>query len=164
MASNALDLVEEFVRSDEPQLRKNALTALAVINNEESIRLIVMTALDDVDADVRKRAQDEMFRIHGTGSLDDSPASDNKMYYRLQLSSRLSRALSEGNENTQQRAYALLGVLRSKGAFMPKPQISWGSDFWLLIVFIRRRFRLTAGMNPYFYPLRNWPYRIRGWQ
>lgn len=135
MTTKALSLVEEFIRSPQPQLRKNALTALAVINEPKAIELMTRVALEDSDAGVRERAENELFELN---LPSDAIA--------LALNS-----LRSSDEETQQRAYAFLGRLRSNiptGALLSIP--------W------RDRLRLAA--RAYLYPKRSWRLRLGLWK
>jgi hypothetical protein len=137
MTTKALSLVEEFIRSPQPQLRKNALTALAVINEPKAIELMTSVALEDSDAGVRQRAEDELFKLH---------------LHSDAIGLAFTR-LRSPDEETQQRAYAFLGRLRSKSATEIPLSIPW-----------RDRLKLAARMNAYLYPKRSWRLRLRLWK
>jgi hypothetical protein len=139
MASITLSIMEEFLRSGEPHIRKNALTALSVIKYEESAKLIAQTALEDADAGVRRTAEEEI------NSLDES--------LHESVIQELTKALTGKDPQKQQRAYALLGRLRSKGVNVSEARVPWGS-----------RMRLATSMISYVYPVRTWSLRLRGWK
>jgi hypothetical protein len=133
MSADPLPIVEEFLQSRDPQLRKNAITALALIASNESIEQLVRVALTDRDDAVRARCEDELVELQ----------SNRTAAFQL-----LRAALD--NKATRMAAYALLGRLRSRGAavdalpFVPfslrlrlafslREQIcpTWSRDFWL---------------------------------
>jgi hypothetical protein len=140
MSSKALTIVEEFIRNDNPQIRKNALIALAVINETDAITLIARTAMEDPETSVRQRAEDELVQL------------DNQS-----LEPAIQVAISELQSQTdeiRQRAYAFLGRLRGKGVeARPLFHVSW-----------QRRLRMAARMNAYLNPVRTWRLRLRLWK
>jgi tetratricopeptide (TPR) repeat protein len=105
---SALSLFTEFLRSPDPQVRRNALTALGSINSEGSFSEVVRTALTDDDSRVRRRAEDELV------ALGASPPAA--------LVSVLWDQLKPGNLPGQ--AYALLGRLRGRGMAIRLPRLS----------------------------------------
>lgn len=139
MASISTTIMEEFLRSGTPQVRRNALTALAVVDDEASARLIARAAIEDEDAAVRRRAEEESLSL-GENSLRP-------------VNAVFLRALKSPEFQKQQRAYAMLGRLKSKGIAMPPPQMPWGS-----------RMRLAGSMSSYLYPVRSLSFRLRSWQ
>jgi hypothetical protein len=66
---DALILVEEYLGHQEPRIRANAITALAAIGTEASIRRLVEIALTESDAKARGRAETELAGLTGD-SLD----------------------------------------------------------------------------------------------
>jgi hypothetical protein len=63
MRASALDLIQEALRHSDPQVRSNAATALGVLATPESIRELLILALEDSDAGVRTRAEQEIARL-----------------------------------------------------------------------------------------------------
>lgn len=138
MSNNAFYIVEEFLRSHEPQARRNALSALALMEDEKSVGRLCAVALGDEDEGVRRRAADEIV------SLPDGPLS-----YAIGV-------LRDGlqDEAQSQRAYAVLGRLQSLGKRSPGR----------LELSLLARLRRAWAMNIYLEPTRNYPYRVRAWQ
>ncbi|HEX3142813.1 MAG TPA: hypothetical protein VHQ64_02505 [Pyrinomonadaceae bacterium] len=139
MANAAITIIEEFLRSGTPQVRKNSLTALSCIEDDESARLIATTALNDDDAGVRKRAEDEAL------SISES--------MRARAIAVFADAVSRKEPQKQQRAYAILGQIKSRGFSIPRVRLPWGSRMWL-----------AASMFSHFYPIRKWSFRLRSWK
>src|SRR5437763_4284889 len=97
---NPLMIVKEYLQPNEPaQVRKNALTALAVLNVPESWAAITQVALDEPLADVRERAESEIVAV------PPDLASQTMEPVIQDLSS----------PQRQRYAYALLGRLRNRG-------------------------------------------------
>jgi len=61
----SLEIIEEFLRSPDPQLRKNGLTALSVIGRTDTIDRLVEASFADTDPMVRARAESEMAHLQG---------------------------------------------------------------------------------------------------
>jgi hypothetical protein len=139
MSSLTLSIMEEFLRSGEVQSRKNALTALSVIETDESAELIAETAITDPDAGVRKAAEREL-----TALGERLPQN---------AISVLTKAIVGSDLQQQQRAYGILGQLRSKGVELPSTLVPRGS-----------RMRLATSMNSSHYPVRTWSLRLRSWK
>lgn len=139
MASISTTLMEEFLRLGTPQIRKNALTALAVINDAESARLIATVAMEDDDVGVRRRAEEESLML--SSKLLQS------------VNDVFLKALTSPEFQKQQRAYAILGRLKSEGMVMPHPRMPRGI-----------RMRLAGSMSSYLYPVRSLSFRLRSWQ
>lgn len=139
MASNTLSIIEEFLRSGEPQIRRNAITALAVMNDQDSVRLIIDTALKDPDAGVRRRAEEEILLLD-----EESQAG---------VTEALMESLKSKDSQSQQLAYAFLARLKSRGMTLTNVWLPWGS-----------RMRLASSMNLHVYPARKWSYRLRGFR
>jgi hypothetical protein len=131
--------MEEFLRLGTPQIRKNALTALAVINDEESARLIATAAMEDEDVGVRRRAEEESLLLSSK--------------FLQSVNDVFLKALTSPEFQKQQRAYAILGRLKSEGLAMPHPRMPRGI-----------RMRLAGSMSSYLYPVRNLSFRLRSWQ
>jgi hypothetical protein len=131
--------MEEFLRSGAPQIRRNALTALAVVGEDESTRLIARAAIEDEDPGVRRRAREESLSV-GWKSLSV-------------VREVFLEALASTEFQKQQRAYAMLGRLKSNGIRIPPRHLPWGS-----------RMRLAGSMSSYLYPVRNLSFRLRSWQ
>lgn len=89
MKKDALNVVQEFLVSDDPQIRSNAVVALSTIGNEESGRHILNVATKDGDADVRQLAEDEFLRLGGSTTgvvqqfVDSMEASNTGAVYAL---------------------------------------------------------------------------------
>src|SRR5262245_42961661 len=135
MNRNPLAVVNEFLRSSDAQLRSNAITALAVIDSDESIAMLVQVAQSDTSASVRQHAEDELIGLTG-----DSAARAIKVLYA---------ALDDARQ--QMPTYTLLGRLRSRGFSVTMP--TWG---------MLRRLRLVWAMCSYlYYPTSTWAFRLR---
>lgn len=144
MRHNAFYIVDEFLRSDNPQERKNALTALALMaDDRQCLNKLVEVALADPDAGAYKRAVEEI------ESLPDREL-DNAM---TALEAEL------GEEFKGQRAYAALGYLKSKG----KQRFSFFSGLDLPVS-LWARLRLAWAMNAFLYPARTVAFRLRAWK
>lgn len=139
MVSATHSIIEEFLRSTEPQVRKNALTALSVVDDEAGAALMAETALSDEDRGVRKRALEEIVSLG-----DDSRPAAVKL---------LADALQSEDESRQQRAYFLLGQLRGKGIAVDYARVPLSGGM-----------RLAASMVSRTFLARNWLYRLRGWR
>lgn len=140
MPHSAFYIVEEFLRSRDPQMRKNALTALAVLGrDEDTIERLTKLALNDADEGVRQRAVDEIVSL-----------SDEVLPRAVKV---LQTAMA--NASWRQTAYALLAHLKSLGRSLPKP----GS-----FLSLPARLRLAWAMNKYTYPVRKWNFRFRTWK
>lgn len=135
MPHNALAIVEEYLSVTDIQVRKNALTALAVFANDETeIAKLIEVALNDPEIEIRRRAEKEI-------TLLNSEA----LYIALM---QLHTAISE--KSTSLKAYALLGRLRSKGIDTGTPKLS-----------LIQRLRLAANLNWSLYPARGVSFRLR---
>src|SRR3712207_3033598 len=106
MSRDPLSIVDEFLRYPDPQMRKNAVTALALVESEKAIRRLVEIALSDSEPQVRKRAEDEILRLDG------------------QQAEWAVEALGAAMKDSERRllAYAALGRLRSRGLTTTCPQ------------------------------------------
>lgn len=139
MPNNAFYIVEEFLRSNDPQARKNALTALAVMDEDaECIERLGAVAVADADEGVRRRAVEEIV------SLPDAALP------------HATRVLHAGlaDEEKGQKAYAALGRLKGLGKSVPA-----GIPLSPLA-----RLRRAWMMNSYLNPVRNMAYVTRAWK
>jgi len=140
MANLSTTIIEEFLRAGTPQIRKNSLTALAILDDDESARLIANTAIHDEDLSVRERAAIETVSIG-----EKLPET---------IVGILTEVFQQKDQpKQQQRAYAILGRLRSKGVKIPRTHLPWGSRMWL-----------AGSMFFYTYPVRNWSFCFRSWK
>lgn len=140
MANLSTTIMEEFLRAGTPQIRKNSLTALALLGDDDGARLIATTAIHDEDSSVRDRAAAETVSIG-----EKSPQK---------IVGVLTEVFQQKDQpKQQQRAYAILGRLRSKGVDIPHARLPWGSRMWL-----------AGSMFFYVYPARNWTFRLRSWK
>jgi hypothetical protein len=147
VSSSALPIVEEFLRSSEPQHRKNALTALTVIGDQESVKIIAETALNDGDAGVRMRAVDKIL------SLDEKSMAGAMTVLSDALKGAGASEQKRTDREKQERANALLGQLGSRGISVP--------EIGLPLV---TRMRLAMMLNRYIYPVKGWDYHLRTWK
>jgi hypothetical protein len=140
MPNNAFYIVEEFLRSNDAQSRKNALTALALMDDDkESIGRLGEVALADADEGVRRRAVEEIV------SLPEAALPSALKVLRKGLS----------DESNGQKAYAALGHLKSLGKELPE-------DIPLSLL---SRLKLAWAMSFFLYPVRNnLAYRARVWK
>lgn len=134
MKRDPLSIIKEYVRSDKPQVRKNALTALRVIGSKESVTELINIALHDEEKDVRDRAEEELMRV----TIDNAPI----------VNSLIGETLKD--EGRQKPSYALLGRLRSKGVSLNIP------PFPLL-----SRIKWAAVLVTQLYPVRHFRFRVR---
>ncbi|HJQ33106.1 MAG TPA: HEAT repeat domain-containing protein [Pyrinomonadaceae bacterium] len=138
MASNALPIIEEFLRAGTPQQRKNALTALTVIGDAACVRALAASALGDEDAGVRAHALDELASLGEEKNAAVGVFEDE---------------LQSGDKAKSVRAYAVLGRLQSVGAYKTavRPKRS-------------RRLLLAASLYKHLYLVKNWDFRLRSWK
>jgi hypothetical protein len=134
-----ISIMEEFLRSTDPQVRKNALTALSVTDDQAAAELMAKAALSDEDRGVRKRALEEVALLGGAARP-----------YAVKL---FAEALESEDELLQQRAYFVLGQLKSKGVPVSDVRVPRG-----------RRMRLAASVVSRSFLARNWLHRLRGWR
>lgn len=99
MRANPLDIVEEYLRSPDPQVRRNAVTALAAIESDESLRKLATASLDNADSETQQRAVDEIL------NLRPDVAARTVKYFEDALGDKKKAVL----------AYAMLGRLRTNG-------------------------------------------------
>jgi hypothetical protein len=139
MANSAYDIVDELLRQDSAQVKKNAVTALAVMDDDQtSMRRLAEVALADADEGVRARALEEIVALPDGGFAHAARV--------------LEEGLAEGGQ--RQRAYAALGYLRSLGRRVPG-RVPFS---------LPARVKSAWLMNPYLYPVRTFPYRVRSWK
>lgn len=138
-ADAALSIMEEFLRSSEPQVRQNVLTALSVVDDPAGAKLMAEAALSDKDNGVRKKALDEI------AALDEGARS-----FAIKV---FADALEAEDEERQQRAYFLLGQLRDKEVSIHDVRVPPGKGM-----------RLAASLVTRTFLARNWLYRLRGWR
>jgi hypothetical protein len=108
-------LVDEFLRSEDPRLRKNAIVALGTIGGQASTERLIEIALRDTDPQVREAAQTELIALLGTGEqalLD--------IYEK-----------SRHDKQRRNEIYALLGRLRACGARVKAPRDAMRPAFLL---------------------------------
>lgn len=98
MTRDVLLIVREYLDHELPQVRKNALTALAVLGTEESLSELANRALTSLEAEMVARAEEEIAEL---------PESQ-----RNQVVRQVTAALTSPR---RQRAYAVLGRLRNRG-------------------------------------------------
>jgi hypothetical protein len=139
MTSNVLPIAEEFLRSSEPQRRKNALTALSIIGDKESVKLIAETALNDENKEVRQRARTEIATLYEKASDD--------------VASVFAEALTGKDQKKQERAYEVLGILKSMGTAIPNARLR-----------LRDKLRLAAMMYSHLYSQKKWSFQLRAWK
>jgi hypothetical protein len=139
LASSALPIIEEFLRGGTPQQRKNALTALTVIGDAASVRMLAEAALGEEDSGVRAHAVNEL------ASLDQARAAPAVGVFE--------RELHGGDRGKQVRAYVLLGQLQNVGSYETEVRLTW-----------RRKLLLAAALYKHLYLVRNWDFRLRSWR
>jgi tetratricopeptide (TPR) repeat protein len=106
--ASTLTLMSELLQSNDPQVRRNALTALTSTRSAGAYGRIVQAALLDNDPQVREHAEEEML-----ASGNPPPAG---------LTNALEDALRSGDLGVP--AYALIGRLRSRGLSLELPPMS----------------------------------------
>jgi hypothetical protein len=132
---NPFLIAKEYVQSGElPQVRKNALTALAALDGPESRALISEVALTESDPEVRERVQAEIASM---------PVEQARQV--------LKPALDDLNVPERcRRAYALLGELRNRGMSFDFPNLP-----------VATRLRLAKSMRDHLYPKRGLKFHFR---
>jgi hypothetical protein len=115
MSADPLPIVEEFLESETPQLRKNAVTALAALGTDASIERLIRATLDERDPGVRQRCEEEIRGLTGAAAG--------------RALAQLGKALKDRRRRTA--AYALLGELRNRGMAVPAPDLSLAERLWL---------------------------------
>ncbi len=134
MNNDPLEIIDEYLGSESPQLRRNAMTALAVLKTPQAVNRLFEAALNDADASVRARAEEELL------SLDEQ--------YLPLLADAFHVRLSDKNKRLQ--TYALLGRLRSRGSRLSVKTLTWLQSFY---------FELK--LFSYIYPQRGWAFYLR---
>jgi hypothetical protein len=128
MQRNPFLIVKEYVQPGEPaQVRKNALTALAVLQSPESLKLLSEVALAETDAEVREMAEAEIAELSPEAAA-------------VALEPALNDLTRRGHER---RAYGLLGRLRNRGIRFPFPGLP-----------LMTRLRLAGSLRNQLYPAR----------
>ncbi len=102
-------VIQEFMTSINPQMRKNAATALAALSSDEGDTLLVGVALRDADDAVRQHAVDT---ILSAAASRDNPSGPVNALRRV-----------SGAEVHRQRAYAILGQIRALGIPVGRPNL-----------------------------------------
>src|SRR5262244_2715175 len=126
MERNPLPIIKDFLaNSNDRQVRKNAVAALAAIETEEAAVELVRTAAKDEDADTRRFAEEEILQL---------PADSLRGAARELERELLDRATAEP-------AYALLGRIRAHGVPVSLPSLS-----------LMRRFKLSWSLVRQLYP------------
>jgi hypothetical protein len=132
---NAFLIAKEYVQPGEAaQVRKNALTAMALLDDPDSRKVLTDVALGDADPGVRERAEAEIASL--------PPASAKEA-----LGPVLEDLKAPGR---QQNAYALLGRLRNRGMAFEFPSLPAAV-----------RVRLAKSLRDYLYPKRDLRFRFR---
>jgi len=134
MNNNPLEIIIEFLNSETPQLRRNAMTALANLHDSEAVKYMVQTALTDKDESVRARAEDEL------ANLDEQSLA--------MLCKDFTARLKDKSERLP--VYALLGRLRAKSLHLKLESLNW-----------LRIFYLEFSLFKYVYPIRGWKFYLR---
>jgi hypothetical protein len=125
---NPFLIAKDYLNPNESvQVRKNAVTALAALDDEESRALLAEKAVTDESAEVKQKARDE---------IADMPVESSQQILKLVL-----RDLSV--EDRQRTAYIMLGELRNKGLKFKFPSIS-----------LFARIGLAKDMRDHLYPRR----------
>ncbi len=125
---NPFLIVKDYLNPGEPvQVRKNAVTALATLDDEESRALLAEKAVTDESDEVKQKARDEIAAM---------PEGSSQQVLELVL-----RDLEDPQR--QRTAYVLLGELRNKGLKFKFPAISFFS-----------RIGLAKDMRDHLYPTR----------
>lgn len=124
----------EYLHAPEPQVRKNAVTALAVLGGRESTRILVEMAMDEVDTDVRRRAEAEILEL---------PDAE-----RALAVDAIQRHLEE--RPRRNATYALTGRLRSQG-WSGRVPLGWSA----------RRLLTAHSLRALLYPKRDLRFRTR---
>ena len=134
MNNKPLEIIDEFLNSESPQLRRNAITALASLHNVEAIKRMMQSALEDKDESVRVRAEEEL------ATLDEQSQSILAKEFTVRLEDKSQRFT----------AYALLGRLRNIGLQLNEVTLNWLITWYL-------EFRLFK----YVYPIKGWRLYLR---
>jgi hypothetical protein len=134
MADPAVDIIDEYVASGSPQVRKNAHTALEALHTPESLSRLVAAALRERQRDVRSHAEELIAKL---GPLAHEPVADV-----------IGAALAV--DESRDAAYDMFGRLAGRGLNPPLDPPLW-RRFGLL-----HRLTLAFGYvlrtNPWMYP------------
>jgi len=122
MKRNPTGIICEYLNRAEPQVRKNALTALAAIGDQDSIERLITAALEDPAPEVRSHAEAEIAKFEG-------PVAESARDH-------LHRLLEDKDPKRRATTYALLGRLRVLGFPALRPALSW-----------LKRWRLAASLR-----------------
>jgi hypothetical protein len=126
MPNRPIEIATELLRYDpEPQVRRNAVTALGVLGTPDAAESIVATAIEDGDPGVRDHAAAEVLRL----SQGDRDAAHAALLTRL---SDHQRGVG---------AYRLLGRLRNEGGFAVRVPASFSQR-------VKLEFKLNQALNP----------------
>ncbi len=123
MKRDPLAIIQEYQHSSDPQIRKNAATALAALGSEESVKRLVDMTLADAE-----------IRDHGIKELSNLEAGARR-YVGPQVQTALQ------NPKHQRVAYLVLALLHGEGIEIELPKLS-----------IKSRLRLFAGLSKLIYP------------
>lgn len=104
------DILADYKLASEPQIRSNALTALAVEGEDDGVAAIVQAALSDPAEAVRRRAEHELTELETSHAI--RAAREN-----------LCEALK--SDATKRNAYALMGRLRNAGFDISGSGLPW---------------------------------------
>ena len=128
-------IANEYLQPGEPQqVRKNAVTALAALDDHESREILAHNAVTESDPEVRQRMQSEIVKM---------PREASQKVLALVL-----RELEVPEK--QGTAYTLLGELRNKGLSFTFPPLPFST-----------RLRLAKTMRDYLYPNRSFRFHFR---
>jgi len=135
---NPLLIAKEYTRDAEvPQVRKNAVTALAALDDPEAWKALMEIAVEDRDAEVRAHAEAKI------ASLPSESAG-------VALQAVLDRLRSTSQ---QPIAYALLGRLRNNGLPFKLPKLP-----------ALTRLALAKSLSDQLYPIKGAKFRVRVWK
>lgn len=107
MSSKALEIVEEFLRSNDTQTLRNAVVALRTLGTQDSIKLLISLSLDAEPPGLRRAAAKEVVRL--AGDPKQRPAVLNTLHSAL------------SNPNQAPAAYHLLSRMYRAGIAAPPP-------------------------------------------
>lgn len=135
---NPVLIAREYVQPGEPpQVRKNALSALATLGGTESWGVLTEVALVDTDPSVRERAETELSSL----TPDSAARAIEPLFGDLDVDAR------------KEAAYSLLGRLRNRGLSFTFPRRSLGS-----------RLSLARKTARHLTPSHGWTFFFRAWK
>jgi hypothetical protein len=134
---NPLLIVKEYARAEDRQVRKNAINALAVLDDQDGWKMLTEIALEDKEPDVRSFAEAKI------ASLPQERA-------KAAVEPLLEALTTAGKEN---EAYAILGRLRSRGLYVKLPRLS-----------LLSRLLNAKALFDSVYPKKGIPFRFRAWK